>query len=198
MYEFMERHKDVGAASCKLVLGSGKLDYSCHRGFPTPENAFFYFFTPFAKIFPRTKLFTGYTQGWKLSDPKPHEVDAISGAFFLVRKKAADEVGWWDEDYFWYGEDLEFCYNLKEKGWRVMFLPNITTLHHKGVTSGIKGHSRSISSASRETKLRSVVASTDVMRIFYKKHYEEKYPKLVSFIVFTGIALLEKIRTSFL
>ena len=198
LFSYLESHKDVGAASCKLVLANGKQDYSSHRGFPTPLNAFFYFFTPFAKIFPRTKAFTGYTQGWRLSDPNPHEVDSISGAFFFVRKKAADEVGWWDEDYFWYGEDLEFCFRLKEKGWKVMFLPGVSTLHHKGVTSGIKAHSKHISSATRETKLRSATASTQVMRIFYKKHYEKKYPRAVNFTVLTGIALLEKIRTAFI
>jgi len=198
VYGFMENHEDVGVASSRLVLANGDLDYSSHRGFPTPLNAFFYFFTPLARLFPRTKMFTGYTQGWKLSDPNPHEVDSISGAFFFVRKKAADEVGWWDEDYFWYGEDLEFCFNLKEKGWRVMFLSDVSTLHHKGVTSGIKGHSKSISSATRETKLRSTLASTQVMRIFYRKHYEKKYPRVVSFIVLTGISLLEKTRTAFI
>lgn len=196
VHSFMEANEEVGVASCKLVLANGRLDYSAHRGFPTPANAFFYFFTPLARIFPRVKLFTGYTQAWKLSDPNPHEVDAVSGAFFFVRKAAADEVGWWDEDYFWYGEDLEFCYCLKEKGWKVIYLPGVSILHHKGVTAGIKGHSKGLSTASRETKLRSALASTQVMRIFYKKHYQKKYPKLVNFIVLTGIALLEKIRTS--
>ncbi|OGM02394.1 hypothetical protein A2115_02935 [Candidatus Woesebacteria bacterium GWA1_41_8] len=198
VFRFMQQAPMVGVATCKLVLPGGTLDYSTHRGFPTPFNAFFYFFTPFSKIFPKTKLFSGYTQGWKLDDPKPHEVDAISGAFFFVRKSAADKVEWWDEDYFWYGEDLEFCYRLKEMGLKVMFLPQTSALHHKGVSSGIKGHSKKISSATKETRLRSALSSTQVMRIFYRKHYEKKYPKVFSFIVFTGIKLLEKIRTGFI
>lgn len=193
VYEFMEKYKDVGAATCRLELLDGTLDYSAHRGFPTPANAFLYF-TGISRIFPRAKLFTGYTQGWKLDDPRPHEVDAISGAFFFVRRKAAEKVGWWDEDYFLYGEDIEFSYRLKEEGWKIMFLPNVRTLHYKGVTSGIKKHTKKMSKASKETRKRSARASAEAMKIFYKKHYLDKYPKIVTFIVLFGISLLKKLR----
>ena len=193
-FQFMEENSKVGAATCRLQLPNGKLDYSTHRGFPTPTNALFYFFIPLAKVFPKSKAFSGYTLGWKLSDSEPHEVDAISGAFFFVRAEAAKKVGWWDEDYFWYGEDLEFCYQLKKEGWKIMFITGASAIHYKGVSSGIKKHSQEFSSASEETKRRSVVASIEVMRIFYKKHYLNKYPKIVSFIVLTGIKLLERVR----
>lgn len=193
VYKYMEKYKDVGAASCRLELLDGTLDYSTHRGFPTPTNAFFYF-SGISKLFPKVKFFTGYTQGWKLDDPKPHEVDAISGAFFFVRREVAEEAGWWDEDYFWYGEDIEFSYRLKENGWKIIFLPKIRTLHYKGVTSGIKKHTKKVSKASKETRKRSARASTEAMRIFYKKHYLKKYPKIVTFIVLLSISFLEKIR----
>lgn len=193
VYKYMEEHPEVGVSSCRLELLDGSLDYSCHRGFPTPINALFYF-SGLAQLFPKVKLFTGYTQGWKRDDPNPHEVDAISGAFFFVRKGAGQEVGWWDEDYFWYGEDLEFSYRLKEKGWKIMFIPQVKTFHYKGVTSGIQKHTKKISKASKETKKRSARASTTAMRIFYKKHYTNKYPKIVTFAVLLGVSLLEKIR----
>lgn len=193
VYKYMEEHKDVGAATCRLELASGEPDNSTHRGFPTPVNAFFYF-SGISRLFPTVKAFTGYTQGWKLNDPNPHEVEVISGAFFFVRRKAAKEVGWWDEDYFWYGEDIEFSYRLKESGWKIMFLPGIKTLHYKGVTSGIKKHTKKVSKATKETRKRSAKASTQAMRIFYKKHYVGKYPKIITFLVLLAISLLEKIR----
>jgi len=193
VYKYMEKNKDVGAATCKLELASGEIDYSCHRGFPTPANAFFYF-SGLSNLFPKSKLFTGYTLSWKLNDLQNHEVDAITGAFFFIRKKIADDVNWWDTDYFWYGEDLEFSYRVKEKGWKIMYLPGFRTLHYKGVTSGIKKHTKKISKASKETRIRSARASTEAMRIFFKKHYSEKYPKLVLNFVLLGITLLQKYR----
>lgn len=194
VFKFMEGNKDVGASTCRLELLSGELDYSTHRGFPSPLNSLF-FFTGLSRLFPKTKFFTGYTQGWKLDDLNYHNVDAISGAFFFVRKEAAEDADWWDEDYFWYGEDLEFSYRLKEAGWEIMFLPKIKTIHVKGVTSGIKKHTKKVSKANRETKIRSVKASTQAMRIFYGKHYDKKYPKIMNSFVYLGIDLLEKVRT---
>lgn len=193
VFDFMEKHKNVAVASPKLELPTGQLDEASHRGFPTPWNAFCHF-SGLRKIFPRNKIFAGYTVGWLLDKKTSHEIDSVSGAFFFVRRKAAEEVSWWDEDYFWYGDELDFCYRLKEKKWKIFFLPQVKVLHYRGVASGIKGHSRSISTATRETKLRSARASIEAMRIFYRKHYQDKYPFLVTWAVFLGMWLLEQIR----
>ncbi|MDO8503186.1 MAG: glycosyltransferase family 2 protein [bacterium] len=193
MYEFMERHKNVGAASPRLELASGKLDEASHRGFPTPWNAFCHF-SGLRKLFPTSRIFAGYTMGWRLDKKKPHEVDSVSGAFFFVRRVAGEEVSWWDEDYFWYGDELDFCYRLKEKRWKIMFVPQITVLHYRGVASGIKGHSRAISTATQETRVRAAYASTEAMRIFYKKHYMNKYPRAVTWLTLLATNLLSTIR----
>ncbi len=195
IYEFMERHKDVGVASPRLELADGTLDEASHRGFPTPWNAFCHF-AGLRKLFPKSRIVAGYTMGWLLDDKEPHEVNSVSGAFFFVRRKAGEEVSWWDEDYFWYGDELDFCYRLKEKGWKVIFVPGFSVLHYRGVASGIKGHSRTISTATQETRVRAAYASTEAMRIFYKKHYAGKYPKVVMGLVLFGITVLEKIRTT--
>src|SRR3989344_3501317 len=114
MAEFMDANTDVGAATCKVELPNGEIDDASHRGFPTPWNAFCHF-SGLSKLFPRSKAFGGYNLGW-MDLSVPHEIDALAGAFMIVCKEAGDEVGWWDEDFFWYGEDLDFCYRLKEKG----------------------------------------------------------------------------------
>lgn len=191
--ESMESHKDVAVASPKLELPTGQFDEASHRGFPTPWNAFCYF-SGLRKLFPRSNFFAGYTMGWLLDKKEPHAVDSVSGAFFFVRKKAAEEVDWWDEDYFWYGDELDFCYRLKEKGWKIFFLPQVKVLHYRGVASGIKGHSRGISTATKETRLRSARASIEAMRIFYTKHYKNRYPFFVAWLVFAGMWALENLR----
>src|SRR5260370_2797 len=63
---------------------------------------------------------------------KPHEVDAITGAFFLTKKSVLDKVGLFDEDYFMYAEDIDLCYRIKQAGYKIMYIPQIKLLHHKG------------------------------------------------------------------
>ena len=194
MLKFMDTHPSVGVSSPRLELTSGDLDEASHRGFPTPWNSFTHFLG-LRRVFPKSKVFAGYTLGWKLEDREPHEVDSVVGAFFLVRREAGEQVGWWDEDYFWYGDELDFCFRLKEKGWKVYFVPQIKVLHYKGVAGGIKSHSKNISTASIQTRIKAAKSSTQAMRIFYKKHYSNKYPAPVRWLVLSGIGAIERYRT---
>lgn len=194
MLDFMEQHPRVGAATCKIELPNGQLDNACHRGFPTPWNALCYF-SGLGKIFPRFQFFNGYTLAC-LDLNSIHQIDSACGAFLIVRRQAGEEVAWWDEDYFWYGEDLDFCYRLKEKGWQVMFVPKAKIIHYKGAASGIKKESQEVSTATEKTRIKATKASIKVMRIFYKKHYQKKYPKVIYWLVMVGVNLLEKIRLS--
>ncbi|MDO8621220.1 MAG: glycosyltransferase family 2 protein [Candidatus Levybacteria bacterium] len=187
MIKFMDTHEDAGAATCKIVMPNGEIDDASHRGFPTPWNSFSYF-SGFSKIFPKSKLFSGYNLGW-MDFGKAHEIDACAGAFMVVRRSAGEAIGWWDEDYFFYGEDLDFCYMLKQKGWKVYYVPQVWILHYKGVAGGIKKISQNISTADLETKRRATKARFSAMKIFYKKHYEKKYPKITTWLVKLAINL---------
>jgi GT2 family glycosyltransferase len=187
MVKFMDQHEDVGAATCKLIMPNGQIDDASHRGFPTPWNAFFHF-SGLPKLFGKTRLFGGYNLGFK-DFSKTHEIDALAGAFMLVRRKAGVDANWWDEDYFFYGEDIEFCYMLKQAGWKIFYVPEFSVLHYKGVSGGLKEISKDITTATKETKKRSTKARFNAMRIFYKKHYEQKYPWFVTRLVYLGISL---------
>lgn len=178
-YEHLMENPDIGALTCKVELPDGKLDYSCHRGFPTPWNSFCHF-TGLAKAFPKSKLFAGYTATY-LDINKPHEIDCATGAFLMVRKIAGDQINWWDKDYFWNGEDIEFCFSLKEKGWKVFYYPDEKIIHYKG-------------SSAKIAKPETVTHGISAMRIFYKKHYYQKYPPLLRDFVLLGINLLEGYR----
>jgi len=192
MINFMDKNKKVGAATCKIELPSGELDYACHRGFPTPWNALTYF-SGLARLFPKIKIFTGYTLT-HLDLNQTHEIDSGCGAFLIIRRKAGEKINWLDEDYYWYGEDLDFCYRLKQTGWQIVFVPQVKIIHHKGAASGIQKKSQKVTTATKETKIRAVKSSTRVMRVFFKKHYQEKYPRPIYWLVMTGINLLEKFR----
>ena len=191
MIKFMDNNKDAGAATCKLVMLNGKIDDASHRGFPTPWNALCYF-TGLSRIFPESRIFTGYNLGWMDMD-KTHEIDALAGAFMLVRREAGEDVKWWDEDYFFYGEDIDFCYELKQKGWKIYYVPTVFVTHYKGVSGGIKSVSKEITTASIETKKRATKWRFNAMRIFYNKHYKEKYPWIVNMLVSIGISVRERL-----
>lgn len=182
---FMDKHKEAGVVTCKVLLPDGSLDDSCHRGFPTPWSSFCYF-SGLSKLFPQSRLLGGYSMSYA-DFTIPHEIDSCSGAFMMVRKQAGEQIGWWDEDFFWYGDDLDFCYRLKEKDWKVLFLPVVKILHYKGASGGIKAISKHLTSATRDTKISATNARFKAMRLFYSKHYKNKYPKAITEIVALGI-----------
>jgi GT2 family glycosyltransferase len=185
MVEFMDRKNEAGAATCYVQMPNGKLDDAAHRGFPTPWRAFCHF-SYLAKVIPPNKMVSGYNLSY-LDLTKAHEIDACAGAFMVVRRGSGDEVGWWDEDYFWYGEDIDFCYRLKENKWKIYFVPDFRILHYKGVSGGIKKESKSITTATKETRNKAIEARFKAMEIFYGKHYKNKYPGFLSSLVLLGI-----------
>lgn len=190
MLDFMEKHPDVGASSCKLMNKDGEMDFNCHRGFPTPWNAFCYF-SGLQRMFPKNRLFAGYTQGWKdLSTD--HEVDAIEGAFIMMPRDVGEKVGWWDEDYFFYGEDLQFCYDIKKLGLKIFYLGTVETMHIGGASSGIKKSAASVTTANVDRKRKVQAARFAAMKIFFQKNYQKSYPWFVQKAIFAGIDFLQK------
>ncbi len=172
----------IGALTPRVNLAlTGKIDETSHRGFPTPWASFAHFSGLTSRFY--TKNYLGYT--------KEHEIDAIGGMFMLLRKEVGEQVGWWDEDYPLYGEDLDFCYRLKRAGYRNWYYPKVTVLHYKGVTTGMSKQSRGVSTAGDLTTRQVKLWSVQAMEIFYRKHYVQKYPFFINWIVFLGIKLMK-------
>jgi hypothetical protein len=144
------------------------------------------YFLGLEKLFPKSKLFGQYHQFY-LDLNKPHEIDAGFGTFMFVRQKALEQVGRWDENYFFYGEDLDLFYRLKKAGWKIIFYPEILVTHHKGASSGLRRESKEVARPSRETRIKVAKASIKAMEIFYKKFYQDKYPSWLTWIVLLGI-----------
>jgi len=192
MLEYMNNNLQVGAATCMIRLKNGQIDDACHRGFPTPWNAFCHF-SGLGKLFPLSTLLNGYHLGYQNLD-KIHEIDACCGAFMMIRQVVGQKLNWLDEDYFFYGEDLDFCYRVKQNGWKIIFNPEASIVHWKGVSSGMKETSSEITTADKETKKRAVSASIQAMKLFYQKHYVKKYPRILTKAILVGINLLEQNR----
>lgn len=179
MIEFMEADQTIGAATPGVILSNNQVDLTAHRGFPTPWASFKYYFLKDDSDYHLSKSdFSG-----------PHEVDAISGAFFLTKKSVLDKTGFFDEDYFMYAEDIDLCFRIKKMGFKVMYNPLLKVLHHKGVSSGLKKLTQGVSSATLETKKRSLDAFYQTMEIFYRKHLARDYPFFINWLVYFGINL---------
>lgn len=175
------------------LVATGKLDETSHRGFPTPWASFTHF-SGLEKLFPHSPLFARYTMGY-LDQTTEHQVDAVGGMFMLTSRAVMDQIGNWDEAFPLYGEDLDLCYRAKEKGYNNLYWPGVTVLHYKGATTGMNKLSRHVSSATRATTRQVKSWSVDAMELFYRKHYEKKYPRLLTWIVRLGTKLLRLWRT---
>jgi GT2 family glycosyltransferase len=192
---FFHRHSNAAALTCRLILAlNHRLQPECHRGFPTPWRSLCYF-SGLSKVFPKSSLFNGYFLG-HLNTQKTHRIEACVGAFLMVRRLVGENVGWWNEKYFFYGEDLDLCYKLHQKGHALYYYPYCKAYHYQGISSGIVSQSQKRSLASRETKIRSAKASTEAMRIFYQENLIKNYPILTRLIVLSGIKLLESLRVA--
>lgn len=190
MIEFFDKNKDVDAATCYIKLAaSNQMQPECHRGFPTPWNSFCYF-TGLSKIFPKSAKFNGYFQG-NLDTTKIHQIEACVGAFLMVKKTVGQKINWWNEKYFFYGEDLDFCYQLKHHGFKLFFNPNCKITHFQGISSGLKKTTSKLTKANRQTKVKVAKASTNAMRIFYQQNLFKNYSPATRLLVLFGIQLLE-------
>lgn len=192
MTDFMDQNVNVGIATCRVELANGQLDPDCHRLFPTPWRAFCHFLS-LSKIFKGSKLFDQYRMGY-LDPNQQSPIDACMGAFMMIRPKVLKDIGLFDEDFFFYGEDLDLCYRAKEKGYQIVYTPITKIIHLRGAASGIKQSTAALTKATPESKRRALLESTRAMGLFYKKHLEKKYPFFINWFMYSGIFLVEKLR----
>ncbi len=129
-YELMQQHQDAGAVGVKMVDGGGRFLPESKRGFPKPMTAL-YKMLGLAKLFPKSKTFNQYYLGHLEAD-KTQEIEVLTGAFTFAKTDLLQEIGGFDEDYFMYGEDIELSFQIKEKGYKLFYLPHTQIIHFKG------------------------------------------------------------------
>lgn len=184
---FMDSDRKIGAMTPRILLASGGIDPDCHRGFPTPWASISYFLG-LEKLFPQSTLFGQYHKFY-LGLDKTHEIDAGVGAFMIVSREIIDKVGVWDDSYFFYGEDLDFFYRIRQAGYKVFYYANPLVIHHKGGSSGLRKESRKVAKAGREVRIKTAKATIKAMEIFYKKFYSKAYPSWLTSFVLLGIRI---------
>lgn len=135
LLEVMDGYPQVGMVGCRILSQDGTEQAGCRRQLPTPISGILRAFNyrPLAG----SQVIDLHKQ--PLPD-HPVEVEAISGAFMLLRRSAVDDVGLMDETYFLHCEDLDYCRRFQDKRWKVLFVPDVEVTHYKGVCS----HSRPV------------------------------------------------------
>jgi hypothetical protein len=170
LVEFLRGNPKVGLVGCRVDRPDGRLDEACKRSFPTPLSAL-------ARFVGLDRVLQRGAYRRVADDPAgSYEVDAVVGAFMLLRKETIEDVGGLDEDYFMFGEDLDWCYRVKKRDWRVFYVGDRSIVHHKGAST-------------RQAPQRMNYHFHRAMFLFHRKHLVDRYPFFVNWLVYTGITL---------
>ena len=128
--DFFKIKKSAGGVGVKMIDGNGNFLPESKRSFPSPTIAFYKIFG-LSFLFPKSKKFGKYHLGF-LDKNKVHEVDVLSGAFFMTKKSILNKVGLLDENFFMYGEDIDISYRIKLAGFKNFYFPKTRIIHYKG------------------------------------------------------------------
>ena len=131
--DYLDQNPQVGVLTCKVLLPDGQLDLACRRSFPNPWVALCRL-VGLSYLFPKSRLFAQYNLTY-MDENEVYPVDAVMGAFMMIRREAFLEVGVLDEGFFMYGEDLDWCYRFNQAGYEVVYFPKVSIWHYKGASS---------------------------------------------------------------
>ncbi|MCX6251177.1 MAG: glycosyltransferase [Bacteroidetes bacterium] len=170
--QYMDEHPDTGGLGVKMLDGKGKFLPESKRGLPYPSVAFYKIFG-LATLFPKSRIFGKYHLSY-LDKDKIHEVDILSGAFMLLRKKVLDKIGLLDEEFFMYGEDIDLSYRITQAGYKNIYFPDTRIIHYKGEST-------------KKSSINYVFMFYNAMMIFAKKHFSRKNARSFSLLINVAI-----------
>jgi GT2 family glycosyltransferase len=170
--DFLSTTPEAGAVGPRLRRPDGRPDLAARRAFPSPISAL-YRFLGLSRLFPKSSRFNRYNLG-HLPVDAVHEIDAGTAACLMLRRAAIDQVGFFDPDYFMYGEDLDLCYRIRQGGWKIYYVPDAIAVHLKGTST-------------RQAAGRMRYEFHRAMWVFHRKHYASSTPALGNGVVWVGI-----------
>jgi GT2 family glycosyltransferase/nucleoside-diphosphate-sugar epimerase len=171
----IKERPNVGMAGCLILNPDGTEQAGCRRSIPTPWRTFLRM-TRLSYLGRYSPHFESYIQTGLPIPEHPIPVEAISGAFMLVRRQALEQVGPMDEGYFMHCEDLDWCMRFHQAGMTILFIPEIAIMHVGGVCS-----------ASRPISVE-YYKHVGMVR-FYRKFFRYQYPALLMWLVMLAIGV---------
>jgi len=170
---FSDKHPDLGGLGVKMVDGCWIFLSESKRGLPTPSFSFYKIFG-LSAIFPKSKTFAKYHLAY-LDKDEINEIEVLSGAFMWMRKSVLDKIGYLDEAFFMYGEDIDLSYRITQAGYKNYYFPEAQIIHYKGEST-------------KKGSINYVFVFYNAMIIFSKKHFASK-ANVFSFFINIAIYL---------
>lgn len=176
MVKFFAENPDVGLAGCKILNPDGTFQLACRRSFPRPWVALTKM-TGLSALFPRSRFFGKYNLTY-LNPDETYELDAVSGSFMMVRREAYEQVGGLDEDFFMYGEDLDWCYRIQQAGWKNYYVHSTQIIHYKGEST-------------KRSDLNEIRTFYQAMHLFVQKHLSGS--RMFAFLIRAAISVSSRL-----
>jgi hypothetical protein len=129
MVRFMDAHQEAGAAGPKICNEDGSLQRTGVT-FPSLWNVFVESLF-LDDLFPSSRIFGQHRRLYDNPD-LVHDVDYLQGSCLCIRRRALDDAGFLDEDFFMYFEETDICYRLKQHGWKILYNPSASIVHAGG------------------------------------------------------------------
>lgn len=175
MLGFMEAHPDAGILGPKVLNPDGSLQAPCRRGDSRPWAVISYF-TGLAKLFPDKAFFNGYLLTHRDED-QTYPVDGVSGSCMLISREVVEKIGYYDERFFAYQEDADYCLRARQAGWKVYYYPQAKITHFGG------------QGGSRVQPYRSIWEWHRSYYLYYRKHFAADYFFLFNWLYYTAMLL---------
>jgi GT2 family glycosyltransferase len=125
---FADAHPPIGICGPKVLNRDGTLQKQCRRSYATPWDLFCYF-AGLSALFPRSPLFARYLMTYR-DENETHPADAVSGSCMLIRRAVIEQIGLFDERFFAYQEDADYCFRAQHAGWQVYYYPDAQIIHY--------------------------------------------------------------------
>lgn len=169
LVNFLNNHEDYGCCGSRLLNPDGSLQISTFP-FPNNQNEFLRL-THFDKFF-KTSVY----QMHHWDTDQPQDVDINQGASLMVRRFVFDQIGFFDEQFFMYTEEVDFCYRLSQAGWKNAWVPQSKVLHYGGLST-------------RQNKTAMFLQLYQTKIQFFRKHYSSRKIALYKSILWIAAVL---------
>lgn len=171
---FMESNPDAAACGPAVIGRDGRLQRGCRRREPSAWGMLCRSLA-LDSLFPASRVFAGHVYG-DIPPDRQLTVDSLSGSFMLMRRAALEKVGLFDERFFMYAEDLDWCRRARQSGWRLYYIPSVEVLHLKAVSS-------------RQRPLGRLVDINYTAAQYIRKHWNGFFAPPVRFIMYLALGV---------
>jgi len=182
--EFMDTHPEAGGLGVRMINGNGKFLPESKRSLPTPWVSFYKIFG-LSALFPKSKKFGKYHLKY-LDEYEIAEIEVLAGAYMFMRMEVLKKIGFLDERFFMYGEDIDLSYRILKAGYKNYYLPETSIIHYKGEST-------------KKGSLNYVKIFYQAMSIYANKHFSGKklkwYILLIQFAIYfrAGLSMIKRI-----